>query len=125
MNRPTTRTEQMLASASKGVSSRLLGAEAAGFVETGEFFVAGLIKGLLRKAGYPQCVRSGHFKRDYFMYVRLSPSLRLDQSLSNPCATKNSHSSQLPKYKLLMSIVDFSPWHPLTGSRSDCRQPVS
>jgi hypothetical protein len=56
------------------------------------------------------------------MYVRLSSSLLLDQSLSNPCATKNSHRSQLPKYKLLMSTVDFSPWHPLTGSRSDCRQ---
>ena len=36
MNRPTTRTEQMLASASKGVSSRLILAEAAGFVEPGE-----------------------------------------------------------------------------------------
>jgi hypothetical protein len=87
MNRPTTRTEQMLASASKGVSSRLMLAEAAGFVETGEIFVAGLIQRLLRKAGEPQSVRSGHFKRDDFMYVRLSSSLRLDQSLSNPCAT--------------------------------------
>jgi hypothetical protein len=53
MNRPTTRTEQMLASASKGVSSRLMLAEAADFVETGEIFVAGLIKRLLRKAGEP------------------------------------------------------------------------
>src|SRR5271165_5370717 len=63
MNRPTTRTEQMLASASKGVSSRLMLAEAAGFVETGEFFVAGLIQRLLRKAGEPQGVRSGRSKR--------------------------------------------------------------
>jgi hypothetical protein len=77
----------MLASASKGVSSCLLLAEAAGFVETAEIFVAGLIKRLLREVGEPQCVRSGHFKRDYFMYVRLSPSVRLNQSLSNPCAT--------------------------------------
>jgi len=57
MNRPTTRTEKMLASASKGVSSRLILAEAAGFVETGEIFVAGLIQRLLRKAGEPQGVR--------------------------------------------------------------------
>ena len=72
MNRPTTRTEQMLASASKGVSSRLILAEAAGFVETGDLFVAELIQRLLRKAGEPQGIRSGHFKSDHFMYVRLS-----------------------------------------------------
>jgi hypothetical protein len=47
------------------------------------------------------------------MYVRLSSRLLLDQSLSNPCATKNSHSSQLPNYKLLMSIVDFRPMAPI------------
>jgi hypothetical protein len=67
MNRPTTRTEQMLASASKGVSSRLILAEAAGFVETGDLFVAELIQRLLRKAGEPQGIRSGHFKSDHFM----------------------------------------------------------
>src|SRR5271165_2153018 len=72
MNRPTTRTEQMLASASKGVSSRLMLAEAAGFVETGDLFLAELIQRLLRKAGEPRGVRSGHFKSDDFMYVRLS-----------------------------------------------------
>jgi len=49
MNRPTTRTEQMLDSASKGVSSRLVLAEAARFVEPGEIFVVGLIQRLLRK----------------------------------------------------------------------------
>jgi hypothetical protein len=54
MNRPTTRTEQMLASVSKGVSSRLMLAEAAGFVETGDLFLAELIQRLLRKAGEPQ-----------------------------------------------------------------------
>jgi len=84
---PTTRTEQMLASASKGVSSRLMLAEAAGFVETGDLFLAELIQRLLRKAGEPQGVRSGPFDRDDFMYVRLSSGFRLDQSLSNPCAT--------------------------------------
>ncbi len=63
----------MLASASKGVSSRLMSAEAAGFVETGDLFLAELIQRLLRKAGEPQGVRSGHFKSDDFMYVRLSP----------------------------------------------------
>src|SRR5579859_7128954 len=44
MNRPTTRTEQVLASASKGVSSRLILAEAGRFVEPGEIFVVGLIQ---------------------------------------------------------------------------------
>src|SRR5580704_8025047 len=88
MNRPTTRTEQTLASASKGVSSRLILAEAAGFVETGEFFVAGLIQRLLRKAGEPWGVRSGRSKRDDFTYVRLSSSLRLDRSLPNLCAVQ-------------------------------------
>jgi hypothetical protein len=53
MNRPTTRTEQMLANASKGVSSRLMLAEAAGFVEPGEIFVVELIQRLLRNAGEP------------------------------------------------------------------------
>ena len=55
--------------------------------ETGEIFVAGRIQGLLKKAGEPQGVRSGPFERDDFMYVRLSSGFRLDQSLSNPCAT--------------------------------------
>ena len=35
----------------------MLLAEAAGFVETGEIFVAGLFQRLLRKAGEPQGVR--------------------------------------------------------------------
>jgi hypothetical protein len=52
MKRPTTRTEQMLASASKGVS-RLMLAEVAGFFETGEIFVVRPIQRLLRNAGEP------------------------------------------------------------------------
>lgn len=85
MNRPTTRTEQMLASASKGVSSRLTLAEAAGFVGTGDLCVAELIQRLLRKAGELQGIRSGHFKSDHVCSTVVD--LRRDQSLSNPCAT--------------------------------------
>jgi hypothetical protein len=47
MNRPTTRTEQMLDSASKGVSSRLMLPEAARFVDSGEIFLVRLIQTLL------------------------------------------------------------------------------
>jgi len=41
---------------------------------------------LLRKAGEPQGVRSGHFKRDRFHVRSTVVGSRLDQSLSNPCA---------------------------------------
>jgi len=54
MNRPTTRTEQMPDSASKGVSSRLMLAEAARFVEPGEIFVDGLNLRLLREICEPR-----------------------------------------------------------------------
>src|SRR5579863_1011555 len=57
MNRPTTRTEQMLASASKGVSSRSMLAEAARFVEPGEIFVAGLIQGSSGRLASPRAFR--------------------------------------------------------------------
>src|SRR5579863_2507246 len=57
MNRPTTRTEQMLASASKGVSSRLILAEAARFVEPGEIFVDGLIQGSSGRLASPRVFR--------------------------------------------------------------------
>src|ERR1700760_3073933 len=69
MNRPTTRTEQMLASASKGVSSRLILAEAAGFVEPGEIFVIGLIQGSSGRLASPRafhcsrvCVLTGVYQ---------------------------------------------------------------
>jgi hypothetical protein len=68
----------------------LILAEAAGFVETGETFVAGLIQRLLRKAGEPQNVRKRSLQKDDFICVRLSSSLRLDRSLSNPRATQDS-----------------------------------
>src|ERR1700761_592228 len=87
MNMPTTRTEQILANASRGVSFSSIVSEAAAFIETGEVFIARRIQGLPGKAGDPQSVRSGPFARDKFMYIRLSSSLRLDRSLSNPCAT--------------------------------------
>ena len=69
MNRPTTRTEQMLASASKGVSSRLILAEAARFVEPGEIFVVGLIQGSSGRLASPRafhcsrvCVLTGVYQ---------------------------------------------------------------
>jgi hypothetical protein len=84
MKKPTTRTEQMLASASKGVSPRLMLSEAAGFVETGKIFVAGP-----HPKAHQECWRAMRrsqrdFKRDHSVYVRPSSSFRLGQSLSNP-----------------------------------------
>src|ERR1700739_2915885 len=64
MNRPTTRTEQMLASASKGVSSRLIWAEAARFVEPGEIFVVGLIQSSSGRLASP---RAFHCSRVYVL----------------------------------------------------------
>src|ERR1700728_915463 len=122
MNRPTTRTEQILASASKGVSSRLILAEAAGFVETGEIFVSGLIQRLLRKAGEPQNVRKRSLQNDDFICVRLSSSLRLARSLSNPRATQDSPDNaaceRLVGDAEVTAMSNFMGYFPIDGDRT-------
>jgi len=86
MNRPTTRTEQILASASKGVSSRLILAEAAGFVETEKPSSLDSSKGSSGRLASPRMFASVHFKRMILSAFDCTSSLRLDrESIQSPC----------------------------------------
>src|SRR6201996_2954372 len=112
MNRPTTRTEQMLASASKGVSSWSILAEAAGFVETGEIFVAGRIQGLLRRAGEPRGIRSGPFERDDFMYSDCRRVCVLTGVYQIPVPRRIPRMKRLWPIRKLYASTIRCPWQP-------------
>src|SRR5690348_665326 len=117
MNRPTTRTEQIPDSASKGVSSRLILAEAAGFVETGEIFVAGFIQGSSGRLASPGALAAATSKE----MISFTPDCRRVCVLTEAyqilvrrrilCMTRCANESSASATQERKATADFSSLH--------------